>query len=126
MLDNDYAAIDALGEILTADPSGYLYKTLVETQKVSSLYFWQPNVRDASYMYFGVAVPSDKDVKATQEIVRTELDKITSTKYTDQDVSRAKAKIIKQIEGIKNNTISFAINLTEIVGAGDYRLGYLV
>ncbi|MFH6997196.1 M16 family metallopeptidase [Flavobacterium sp. FlaQc-57] len=124
-VDKDYAAIDALGEILTADPSGYLYKTLVETQKVSSIYFWQPTTRDASYMYFGIAVPNDKDVKATKDLVRTELDKIASTKYTDEDVSRAKAKIIKQIESVKNNTISFAINLTEIVGAGDYRLGFL-
>ncbi|MBF4467737.1 pitrilysin family protein [Flavobacterium sp. LC2016-12] len=123
--DKDFAAIDALGEILTADPSGYLYKTLVETQKVSSVYVWQPNVRDASFMYFGVAVPNDKDIKTTRDIVRTELDKIPTTTYTDQDVSRAKAKIIKQIEGVKNNTISFAINLTEIIGAGDFRLGYL-
>ncbi|CAC9976843.1 M16 family metallopeptidase [Flavobacterium panici] len=123
--DKDYAAIDALGEILTADPSGYLYKTLVETQKASNIYFWQPSVRDASFIYFGVAVPNDKDVYATKEIVRSELDKITTTKYTDKDVSRAKAKIIKQIESVKNNTISYAINLTEIIGAGDYRLGYL-
>jgi len=124
-VDKDYAALDALGEVLTADPSGYLYKTLVETQKVSSIYFWQPTTRDASFMYFGVAVPNDKDVKATKDIVRAELDKIATTKYTDEDVNRAKAKIIKQIEGIKNNTISFAINLTEIIGAGDYRLGFL-
>jgi zinc protease len=123
-VDNDYAAIDALGEILVADPSGYLYKTLVETQKISSIYFWQPTTRDASFMYFGVAVPNDKDIKATKELVRTELDKIGATKYTDEDVSRAKAKIIKQIEGVKNNTISFAINLTEVIGAGDYRLGF--
>jgi len=124
-VDKDYAAIDALGEILTADPSGYLYKSLVETQKVSSIYYWQPTTRDASFMYFGVAVPNDKDVKATKDLVRAELDKIASTKYTDEDVSRAKSKIIKQIENVKNNTISFAINLTEIVGAGDYRLGFL-
>lgn len=124
-VDKDYAAIDALGEILTADPSGYLYKTLVETQKVSSVYFWQPITRDASFMYFGVAVPNDKDIKATRDIVKTELDKIGATKYTDEDVSRAKAKIIKQIESVKNNTISLAINLTEVIGAGDYKLGFL-
>lgn len=124
-VDKDYAAIDALGEILTADPSGYLYKSLVETQKVSSIYYWQPTTRDASFMYFGIAVPNDKDVKATKDLVRAELDKIASTKYTDEDVNRAKSKIIKQIENVKNNTISFAINLTEIVGAGDYRLGFL-
>ncbi|MFW0737021.1 M16 family metallopeptidase [Flavobacterium sp. T12S277] len=123
--DKDYAAIDALGEILTADPSGYLYKALVETQKISSIYYWQPTTRDASFVYFGVAVPNDKDVVATKELVRAELDKIGAIKYTDEDVSRAKAKLIKQIEGIKNNTVSFAINLTEIIGAGDYRLGFL-
>lgn len=124
-VDKDYAAIDALGEILTADPSGYLYKALVETQKVSSIYYWQPTTRDASFIYFGVAVPNDKDVKATKDIFRAELDKIGTTKYTDEDVSRAKAKIIKQIESIKNNTISFAVNLTEAIAAGDYRLGFL-
>lgn len=123
--DKDGAAIDALGEILTSDPSGYLYKALVETQKVTSIYAWQPTLRDAAFMYFGVSIPNDKDVKATKEIVKTELDKIGSTKYTDEDVSRAKAKLIKQIESVKNNTISYTINLTEIIGAGDYRLGYL-
>ncbi|MBS7255955.1 M16 family metallopeptidase [Flavobacterium branchiicola] len=123
--DKDYAAIDALAEILTADPSGYLYKSLVETQKVSSIYYWQPTVRDASFMYFGVAVPNTKDIKATEDIVRAELDKIATTKYTDEDVSRAKAKIIKQIEDVKNNTISYAINITEVIGSGDFRLGYL-
>ncbi|TEB43990.1 insulinase family protein [Flavobacterium circumlabens] len=123
--DKDYAAIDALTEILTADPSGYLYKTLVETRKVSSIYSWQPTVRDASFVYFGVAVPNDKDIKETENIVRAELDKIPATKYTDEDVARAKAKIIKQIESIKNNTISYAINLTEVIGAGDYRLGFI-
>jgi zinc protease len=123
--DKDYAAIDALGELLTADPSGYLYKSLVETQKVSSIYFWQPTTRDASYIYFGIAVPNDKDVKAAREIVKAEFDKIGTTKYTDQDVERAKAKLIKQIEDVKNNTITYTINLTEIIGAGDYRLGFL-
>lgn len=123
--DKDYAAIDALGEILTADPSGYLYKSLIETQKASNVYFWQPTVRDAGYIYFGVSVPNDKDVKETKEIVRTELDKIATTKYTDQDVNRAQAKIIKQLDAVKNNTISYAINMTEIIGAGDYRLGFL-
>ncbi|MCV2487268.1 insulinase family protein [Flavobacterium sp. SH_e] len=124
-VDKDFAAINALGEILTADPSGYLYKSLVDTQKVSSLYSWQPTLRDAGYMYFGFSVSNDKDIKATQDIVRGELDKIATIKYTDEDVNRAKAKIIKEIESVKNNTIYYAINLTQIISAGDYRLGYL-
>ena len=123
--DKDYAALDALQEILTADPSGYLYKAMIDSHKAASVYAYQPLVRDASYMYFGLEVPADKDVKATETEFRKELDKVATTKYTEQDVARAKAKLLKQIENIKNNTIGFAINLTEIVGAGNYKLGFL-
>lgn len=123
--DKDYAALDALQEILTADPSGYLYKAMIDSQKAASVYAYQPLVRDASFMYFGLEVPADKDIKATETDFRKELDKVATIKYTEQDVARAKAKILKQIENIKNNTIGSAINLTEIVGAGSYKLGML-
>ena len=123
--DKDYAALDALQEILTADPSGYLYKAMIDSQKAASVYAYQPLVRDASFMYFGLEVPADKDIKATETEFRKELDKVATIKYTEQDVERAKAKILKQIENIKNNTIGMAINLTEIVGAGNYKLGML-
>lgn len=123
--DKDYAALDALQEILTADPSGYLYKAMIDSHKAASVYAYQPLVRDASYMYFGLDIPADKDLKTTENDFRAELDKIATIKYTEQDVARAKAKILKQIENVKNNTIGYAVNLTEIVGAGNYKLGML-
>ncbi|AQW90364.1 M16 family metallopeptidase [Elizabethkingia anophelis] len=123
--DKDYAALDALSNILTSDPSGYLYKSLVDTHKVASIYSYQQTLRDASFMYFGINIPNDTDIKVTENLVRSELDKIPTIKYTDQDVQRAKTALLKQYDNIKNNTISYAINLTEIIGAGDYRLGFL-
>lgn len=123
--DKDYAALDALQEILTADPSGYLYKAMIDSHKAASVYAYQPLVRDASFMYFGLDIPADKDLKITENDFRAELDKIATIKYTDQDVARAKAKILKQVENIKNNTIGYAVNLTEIVGAGNYKLGMI-
>ena len=123
--DKDYAALDALGEILTANPSGYLYKSLVETQKVSSLWAFSPAVRDASLMYFNFDVPKDKDIKLTENAVKTELDKISGINYTEQDLARAKSKLLKQIDDVRNNTVRYAISLTEIVGAGNYKLGFL-
>ncbi len=123
--DKDYAALAALNEVLTSDPSGYLYKSLVETQKVSSLWAYSPQVRDAGIMYFNFDVPKDKDLEATKNMIRTELDKVSSINYTEQDLARAKAKLLKQIEDTKNNTVNFAISLTEIIGAGDYKLVFL-
>ncbi|MBU8883166.1 insulinase family protein [Kaistella sp. DKR-2] len=123
--DKDYAALDALTEVLTANPSGYLYKSLVETQKVSSLWAFSPTVRDAGVLYFHFDVPKDKDLETAKNLVRTELDKIATTTYTAQDLARAKAKLIKQIENTKNNTINKAIGYTETVGAGGYKLAFL-
>lgn len=123
--DKDYAALDALSEILTADPSGYLYKSMIDSHKAAAVYAYQQQLRDAGFMYFGLEIPADKDVKATENDFRAELDKIGTTKYTEQDLARAKAKLLKQIENIKNNTINYAIGLTEIVGAGGYKLGFL-
>ncbi|MCP1997181.1 pitrilysin family protein [Flavobacterium sp. HSC-61S13] len=123
--DSDYATLDVLSEILTNNPSGYLYKALVETHKASAIYAYQPEVRDASFVYFGLQVPMDKDIQQVKNDLRLELDKVSKIDFTDQDVERAKAKLIKQLEDNKNNTISYAISLTEIVGAGDYRLGLL-
>ncbi len=123
--DKDYAALAALNEILTANPSGYLYKSLVETQKVSSLYAYSAESRDPGMMYFNFDVPKDKDLDLTEKLVKTELDKIATNNYTEEDLARAKAKLLKQITDNKNNTINYAISLTEIIGAGNYKLSFL-
>ncbi len=123
--DKDHAALDALVLILTSDPSGYLYKSLVETKKIASVWAYQPTVRDASFIYFGFEIPNEKNIEETRTIIRQELDKVPAIKFTQEDVNRAKSKLLKDIENVKNNTIRLVINLTEIVGAGDYRLGFL-
>lgn len=123
--DKDYATIDVLNQILTSDPSGYLFKALVDTHKVSDIGAYSPEVRDASFFYFEADVPKDKDIKQTTKDIRSELDKIPTINYTEQDVERAKASLLKYIENAKNNTINYAVNLSESVAAGDYRLGFL-
>lgn len=50
--DKDYATIDVLNQILTSDPSGYLFKALVDTHKVSDIGAYSPEVRDASFFLF--------------------------------------------------------------------------
>ena len=123
--DKDYAALDALNEILTANPSGYLYKSLVETKKIASLWAWTPTLRDPGITYFNFDVPKENNLDNSVNLVKAELDKISEIKYTEDDLKRAKAKLIKSIENQKNNTINYAIGLAEIIGAGSYKLNFL-
>lgn len=120
--DKDFAALTALESILTNDPSGYLYKELVETKKVSSLWAFSPTVRDASFILFNFDIPNDRNLDTTLKDVKAALAKISTINYTQEDLDRAKTKALKGLENIKNNTIGYTINLTEIIGAGDYRL----
>jgi len=123
--DKDYAALAALELILTNDPSGYLHQALVETQKVSSLWAFSPTVRDASFMLFNFDVPNEKDQVKTLAEIKTEIAKIGSIHYTQEDLDRAKTNLLKGIEALQNNTIGTAISMTEIIGSGDYRLGFI-
>jgi zinc protease len=122
LADEDYPAMDVLAEILQADPSGYLYKAMVETRKAASIYCYQQTLHDPGFMYFGVEVPKDKSLDSARTAFVKALDAIATTDYTEADLQRGKAKVVKQVEDITNNTVYFAINLTEIIGAGDYRL----
>jgi zinc protease len=123
--DKDFAALNALSYILTEEPSGYLYKALVSTKNVAAIWEHMPVVRDASFLYFGFDIPSGNDQEKVRNLIRTELDKVPTIAYTQEDVNRAKAAILKQVENLQNNTIQFAVALTEVVGAGDYRLALL-
>ena len=123
--DQDFAALAALNEILTGNPSGYLYKSLVETQIISSLWAYSPETKDPGVMYFNFDLPKEKNVFLTEKLVKAELDKVATNNYTEADLQRAKSKLLKQISDIKNNTIDYAIALTEIVGSGNYKLAFL-
>ncbi len=123
--DKDFAALDALTEILTSDPSGYLYKGLVETKKVASLYSYVQPLRDPGMFYLNFDVPNGNNLDETTKAVRAELDKVPTLKFTEDDLNRAKSKLQKQISDARNNTVRYAIALTEIIGAGDYKLNFL-
>lgn len=125
MADPDNAALDALMEILTANPSGYLYKALVDTHKASSIYGYNLSLRDPGYASIGIDIPLDKSLDDAKTTLLAELDKVPAIDYTDEDLARAKAKLLKSIENIKNNTIRFSINLSNIISAGDYRLFFI-
>ncbi|MFM9051264.1 MAG: M16 family metallopeptidase, partial [Bacteroidota bacterium] len=125
LADEDYAAMDVLAEILQSDPSGYLYKTLVETKKGSSVFAYQTVLHDPGFFYIGLEVPKSTDFTDSRKAFVASLDAIAANSYTEEDVKRGKAKLMKQVDDITNNTINFSINMTEYIGGGDYRLWYL-
>jgi zinc protease len=123
--DKDYAANDALIEILTNEPSGILYKKLVETKMATSVSGTAYTLYDPGFTYFEVEVPKDKSLDEAKQVLLSTGDALGSMNFTEEDLTRAKNASLKQIEDVMTRTPSFAIALTEFVGAGDWRLWFL-
>ncbi|MEP6700002.1 MAG: pitrilysin family protein [Bacteroidota bacterium] len=125
LADKDYVANDALLQVLTNDPSGILYKKLVETKMASSLYGYAQTLYDPGFSYFQVEVPLNKSIDSAKNTLLTTMDELGSIKISEEDLTRSKNTILKYIENTTTKTTDFAITLTEYIGAGDWRLWFL-
>jgi zinc protease len=122
--DKDYAANDALIEILTNDPSGVFYKKLVETKLASKLFGYSQTLHDPGFTYFQVEVPKDKSLDSAKQVLLHAADEIEMMNINNEDLARAKNNRIKSFENITNKTLDLAIAITEAIGAGDWRLWF--
>ena len=123
--DKDYAANDALIEILTNNPSGVFYKKLVDSKLATAVSGYQQTVHDPGFTYFQVNVPLTKSVDSARDVLLNTADSIANMTITAEDLERAKNALLKNIDNVNNNTINLTITLTELIGAGDWRLWFL-
>lgn len=123
--DEDYAAIALVRDILTNEPSGRLYKALVETQKASSLWSSNPFTKEPGYLYINVDVPSEKNPTEVETILKQVLDNLKSEPITQEELERAQANLLKQIDQVNRNSAYLGTYMSEYIGAGDWRLSFL-
>ncbi len=121
----DSAALSVL-EILMGDtPSGRLYKNMVE-QKIASRVFgfgfpWE----DPGIKIFIAMLDKDTDIDQSQAVMLNTIENLTSQPLTEQEVERAKRKILKGFELSFNSSETIATELSEWVAMGDWRLMFL-
>ncbi len=123
--DIDYPANDALIQVLTNDPSGILYKKLVETKLASKINGYSMTLYDPGFSYFECEVPKEKSLDSAQRVLLSSIDAVGAMTFTEEDLTRAKNTILKGMEDAMTQTTNFAVALTEFVGAGDWRLWFL-
>jgi zinc protease len=119
----DYVPVSILTDVLTNEPSGLLYKALVETKKASSVSGYTAGLKDPGYAYFSTEVPKEKSLAEARKTMMDLLDSIPA--ITQEQVDRAKNKQIKNIELLLNNSERLGLNLGEYSAKGDWRLFFI-
>ncbi|MFN2517034.1 MAG: M16 family metallopeptidase, partial [Pyrinomonadaceae bacterium] len=121
----DFAAIDIITQILGDTPSGRLHKALVEPKKASSVFGFDFQLRDPTLAIFGAEVRQGDSLDAARDSLLQTIEGIGTTPPTKEEVERARAQILKNIELTLNNSERVGLTLSESIAAGDWRLFFL-
>jgi zinc protease len=121
----DYAAVSVLSHILSTRPAGRLYSRIVEpglaaSTSASAWRFKEPGLLSAS-----VRVPKDRDLEAATTAMLEALGSFLEEPPTEEEVERAKTEYLKNIELAFNNPQGIALQLSEWMSMGDWRMFFL-
>jgi len=122
----DYAAISIIEKILADEPSGRLYKALIEANKASSVWSFSPFTKEPGFLYINVDVPSDKSADEVEKVLKETLEAIKTSPFTQDELDRAKAKLLKRTDQIFRNSSYLGTYMSEFIGGGDWRLAFIL
>jgi len=122
----DFAAMKALVYILADEPSGRLYKQLVETEIASNVFAMASALHDPSTLMIFVEVPQAGSIEKARTAM---IDGIEGTweknPVTEEELERARQQILKarELESSESNRI--AVSLSDWAAQGDWRLYFM-
>ena len=123
--DKDYAAFDILNESLTNQPNGRLYQSMVKPGLASTVGADNPALKDPSYFYITADVLKEKSIKKAKEALLSTIDELVDNPITNDEVEKARTKLIKNFEETYRNTMYTGLTLSEYIAQGDWRLAFL-
>lgn len=121
----DFAAIDVLESVLTMTPSGRLYKALVEQKKAASVSGAAYPLHDPGVLRFMVEVATGNTPETVLDGLLDTLQSVVDQGVKDEEVDRAKQRLLKQREQQASDSQQSAIDLSEWAAQGDWRLYFV-
>ncbi len=123
--DPSFASADVLESILTSAPSGRLYKALVESKLAASVTGAAFALHDPGIVRFMAEVNAGNDAQTVLTRMIEVIESVGETGVTEEEVDRAKRKLLKQRELTAADSTRIAVELSEWAAMGDWRLYFL-
>lgn len=121
----DYAPIDVLETVMTQQPSGRLYKALVEQKKAASISGAAFALHDPGLLRFMAEVASGNSPETVLDNMLDAIQAVVDQGVTTEEVERAKQRLLKQRELHAADSAEIAIELSEWAAQGDWRLYFI-
>jgi zinc protease len=124
-LHPDMAPLQVMAQILGAPQTGRLYKELVDSQKAVSTSMNAEDEHDPGIALAFAQLKPDQSIDDAQQILLKTVEGFANNPPTQEEVDRAKARILKNIELAMTNSQSIAMMLGGYAGDGDWRALFL-
>ena len=121
----DYAALEVLSDVMGSNPSGRLYKALVDTRQAAFLIGDVYSAADPSLMFFRARLRLDQSVDSVNARLVRLIDSARTSPFTDEEVARARTSLLRNIDLAIGNTALLATTLADWAGTGDWRLFFV-
>ena len=123
----DYTAVQVLASILGSEPSGRLYKALVETKKAASVSARSQALHDPGMLEI-MAEVNTKDLAALEkvrDVMYSVIDDVIRSGVTQEEVDRARQRMLKDRELAAADPNRIAVALSNWASQGDWRLYFI-
>jgi zinc protease len=121
----DFAPLSVLEDCLTDSPGGRAYKALVETHKASNVSGHAFGLHDPGAIEITAAVEDGTKVDAARDALIETVEGLGQKPITADEVARSKQRFKKHYDDQLAASDELAVELTEWIGAGDWRLFFL-
>ncbi|MBV8314960.1 MAG: insulinase family protein [Planctomycetaceae bacterium] len=121
----EFAAVQVLNQILTAAPSGRLYKALVETKKAASVRGTANAWHDPGTLLILAEVPKGKSLDDVRDTALSVLEHIGKDGVSAEEVERARQQLLRERDLEASDPNRVAIRLSDWTAQGDWRLYFL-
>ncbi len=121
----DYPALAVIQQVLTAEPAGRLYKALVESGMAASVYGTAYGWKEPGVTINLASVRMEDPVEPVLEKMTEVIEGLSKETITDEEIKRARTKLLKNIDMALKNSQRIAVRLSNWAASGDWRLFFL-
>jgi zinc protease len=121
----DFAPLQLLAEVMSNSPAGRLHKEIVQPSEAASVFGAPLQLAEPGLILFGAQVRQDQSAEGVLKLLIDNVEKTSAKPITDEEVERARATLLKQIELNLNDASRIGLELSNWMAMGDWRLLFL-
>lgn len=121
----EYPAVEMAVEILGDQPSGRLYKALVETKKAANVSMFSVQLKDPGFAFAQAMVRMDSSLEDARKALLDAVAEVRTKPFAREELERQRTRWLKNFELRMNDPQEVALELSEWQAMGDWRLMFL-